>query len=136
MLDDFLSLGSFDRALVLFGLLLAILLGPGIEQMLYLLLLGRRTPTAFPADSHVPSWGSVRQTRRLSPAHLPLHQLGERAVFPAAQFRVAALFGYAAVGAQDDDGVGALDGREAVGDRYGGVVSAQEGGEGGVDERF
>lgn len=49
---------------------------------------------------------------------------------------ISALLGDGAIGGKHDDAVGAFDGGEAMGDGDGGVVAAEEGGEGGIDEGF
>jgi hypothetical protein len=77
-----------------------------------------------------------RPTRRLAASHLPLHKLRESAFLVSRQLSVRADLCYAAVGADADDDVAALDRAEAVGDGDGGVVALEELGEGLVDESF
>lgn len=67
---------------------------------------------------------------------MPFHQLGERALFVGREVGVATDLGDAAVGADADDDVAALDRAQAMGDGNGGVVALQEAAESLVNERF
>jgi hypothetical protein len=74
--------------------------------------------------------------RRFTAGHLPLHQLCESTVLVSGELGVRADLGDAAVAADADDDVAALDCAEAMGDGNGGVVSLEELGQGLVDESF
>jgi hypothetical protein len=72
--------------------------------------------------------------RRFTAGHLPFHQLCESTVLVSGELGVRADLGDAAVAADADDDVAALNCAEAVGDGDGGVVSLEELGKGLVDE--
>lgn len=74
--------------------------------------------------------------RRFAAGHLPFHQLRESTVLVSGELRVRADLGDAAVAADADDDVAALDCAEAMGDGNGGVVSLEELRKGLVDESF
>jgi hypothetical protein len=75
-----------------------------------------------------------RSCRRFTAGHLPFHQLCKSTVLVSGELGVRADLGDAAVAADADDDVAALNCAEAVGDGDGGVVSLEELGKGLVDE--
>jgi hypothetical protein len=75
-----------------------------------------------------------RSCRRFAAGHLPFHQLCKSTVLVCGELGVRSDLGDAAVAADADDDVAALDCAEAMGDGDGGVVSLEELGQGLVDE--
>lgn len=100
-----------------------------LRELWLMLLLSDLTPRLLTRMRRRPS-------RRLTTGHLPLHELRESAFLVSGKLSVRADLCYAAVGADADDDVAALDRAEAVGDGDGGVVALEELGEGLVDESF
>ena len=66
-----------------------------------------------------------RRGRRTTPRHLPLHQLGKRALLVRRQRPIRTRLRHLAISADADDEVGALDSGEAVGDGDGRVGALQ-----------
>lgn len=70
--------------------------------------------------------GSSRRRNRLTTAHLPFHEFGERTIGTRTKLLIASLLGNSAIIAKNDDGVGALDSGEAVGNADSGVVTTKK----------
>lgn len=101
---------------------------PGAEQLLLMLSLRLSTVKLRELLFRLRADGScLRGMRRITTAHLPLHQLRESTIWVGAELLVASLFSHGSVGAKDDDCIRALDSGESVGDTDCCVVATEKG---------
>ena len=102
-----------------------------LRELRLVLLLPDLTPRFLPRVRMC-----ARPSRGFSASDLPLHELRKRALLISSEFRVGSDLCHAAVGANANDDVAALDGGEAMCDGDGGIVALEQLSKGLVDKSF